>query len=107
MQPAADVMAEALAQVTIHAPAVPVIANVVAGPVDDPDKIRGLLVEQVTGSVRWRESVQWMSQNGVTEAWEIGAGKALSGMIRRIDRAMACKAVGTPEDVKAAAESLG
>lgn len=106
MQPAAEAMAEALADVTLLAPAVPVVANVIAEPVSDPDAIRALLVDQVTGSVRWRESVSWMSENGVTEAWEIGAGKALSGMIRRIDRAIACKAVGTPDDVKAAAESL-
>ncbi|TKZ20868.1 ACP S-malonyltransferase [Shimia litoralis] len=106
MQPAAEAMAEALADVALLAPAVPVLANVIAEPVSDPDAIRALLVDQVTGSVRWRESVSWMSENGVTEAWEIGAGKALSGMIRRIDRAIACKAVGTPDDVKAAAESL-
>ncbi len=106
MQPAAEAMAEALADVALLAPAVPVVANVIAEPVSDPDAIRALLVDQVTGSVRWRESVSWMSENGVTEAWEIGAGKALSGMIRRIDRAIACKAVGTPDDVKAAAESL-
>ncbi len=106
MQPAADVMAEALAGVEIKAPAVPVIANVRAAAVSDPDEIRKLLVEQVTGSVRWRESVQNMAADGVTEFWEIGAGKALSGMIRKIDRANAVRAVGTPEDVKAAAESL-
>ncbi len=106
MQPAADVMAEALAGVKIKAPAVPVIANVRAAAVSDPDEIRKLLVEQVTGSVRWRESVQNMAADGVTEFWEIGAGKALSGMIRKIDRANAVRAVGTPEDVKAAAESL-
>jgi len=106
MQPAADVMAEALAGVEIKAPAVPVIANVRAAAVSDPDEIRKLLVEQVTGSVRWRESVQNMAADGVTEFWEIGAGKALSGMIRKIDRANAVRAVGTPDDVKAAAESL-
>ncbi|MBE1293002.1 MAG: ACP S-malonyltransferase [Rhodobacteraceae bacterium] len=106
MQPAADVMEAALAQVEIKAPAVPVIANVRAAAVTDPDEIRKLLVEQVTGSVRWRESVQNMAADGVTEFWEIGAGKALSGMIRKIDRANAVRAVGTPEDVKAAAESL-
>jgi [acyl-carrier-protein] S-malonyltransferase len=106
MQPAADVMAEALAGVEIKAPAVPVIANVRAAAVSDPDEIRKLLVEQVTGSVRWRESVQNMAADGVSEFWEIGAGKALSGMIRKIDRANAVRAVGTPEDVKAAAESL-
>ncbi|TDK49826.1 ACP S-malonyltransferase [Antarcticimicrobium luteum] len=106
MQPAADVMAEALAGVEIKAPAVPVIANVRAEAVSDPDTIRALLVEQVTGAVRWRESVQYMSAQGVTEAWEIGAGKALSGMIRKIDREIACKAVGTPEDVKAVVEAM-
>ncbi|WP_170414343.1 ACP S-malonyltransferase [Ruegeria atlantica] len=100
MQPAADVMAEALAAVEIKAPAVPLIANVRAEAVSDPDLIRQLLVEQVTGSVRWRESVQYMAAQGVTETWEIGAGKALSGMIRKIDRAIAGKAVGTPDDVQ-------
>jgi [acyl-carrier-protein] S-malonyltransferase len=107
MQPAAEAMAEALATVTIRAPAVPVVANVRAEAVRDPDRIRALLVEQVTGAVRWRESVQYMAREGVTEAWEIGAGKALSGMIRKIDREIASRAVGTPDDVKAAAESLG
>jgi [acyl-carrier-protein] S-malonyltransferase len=106
MQPAADVMEAALAQVEIKAPAVPVIANVRAAAVSDPNEIRKLLVEQVTGSVRWRESVQNIAADGVSEFWEIGAGKALSGMIRKIDRANAVRAVGTPEDVKAAAESL-
>ncbi len=106
MQPAADVMEAALAQVEIKTPAVPVIANVRAAAVSDPNEIRKLLVEQVTGSVRWRESVQNMAADGVSEFWEIGAGKALSGMIRKIDRANAVRAVGTPEDVKAAAESL-
>lgn len=106
MKPAAEVMAEALDQVEINAPAVPVVANVVAEAIDDPTTIRALLVDQITGSVRWRESVMWMAANGVTEAWEIGAGKALSGMIRRIDRSIASKAVGTPDDIKAAVESL-
>ena len=106
MQPAADVMAEALSAVDIAAPKVPLVANVRAGAVTDPDEIRQLLVEQVTGSVRWRESVLYMVAQGVTEVWEIGAGKALSGMIRRIDRALATRAVGTPEDVNAAVEAL-
>ncbi len=106
MQPAADVMAEALAGVEIKAPAVPLVANVRAEAVSDPDMIRALLVEQVTGSVRWRESVQYMAAQGVTETWEIGAGKALSGMIRKIDRSIAGKALGTPDDVKAAVESM-
>lgn len=99
MAPAADVMAEALAAVEIKAPVVPLVANVRAAYVTDPDEIRKLLVEQVTGSVRWRESVMYMAGEGVTEVWEIGAGKALSGMVRRIDRAIACTAVGTPEDI--------
>lgn len=101
MQPAADVMAEALAVVEIKAPAVPLIANVRADVVSDPSEIRQLLVEQVTGSVRWRESVQAMAAKGVTEFWEIGSGKALSGMIRKIDRSLACRQFGTPEAVSA------
>jgi [acyl-carrier-protein] S-malonyltransferase len=106
MAPAADKMAEALANTTISAPAVPVVANVRAEAISDPDTIRQLLVEQVTRSVRWRESVQWMAANGVTDVWEIGAGKALSGMIRRIEKTINCTAVGTSEDAKAAAASL-
>lgn len=104
MQPAADAMAEALAGVEIKAPAVPLIANVRAAPVTDPDEIRELLIAQVTGVVRWRESVLAMAAAGVTEVWEIGAGKALSGMIRRIDRSVATRAVGTPEEVQSAAQ---
>lgn len=106
MRPAAEAMAEALSHVNIERPAVPVVANVVAEAINDPATIRSLLVDQVTGSVRWRESVLWMAQHGVSEAWEIGAGKALSGMIRRIDRSITCRSVGTPEEVKAAADSL-
>ena len=105
MQPAADVMAEALAAVEIKSPAVPLIANVRADVVTDPAEIRALLVEQVTGSVRWRESVQAMASKGVTEFWEIGAGKALSGMIRKIDRSLSSRQVGTPDNAKAAAEA--
>ncbi len=106
MQPAALAMKEALGQVAFREPKVPLVANVVAEAVTDPDRIRDLLVEQVTHSVRWRESVTWMAGQGVTETWEIGAGKALSGMVRRIAREIEARAVGTPEDVKAAAESL-
>lgn len=105
MAPAARVMAEALDDVEINAPAVPLVANVVAEAVTDPALIRSLLVDQVTGSVRWRESVLYMAGKGVTEVWEIGAGKALSGMIRRIEKSIACKAVGSPEDVKAALDA--
>ena len=104
MEPAAEVMAQALEQVHINRPAVPVVANVVAEGITDPATIRSLLVQQVTGSVRWRESVQWMAENGVTEIWEIGAGKALSGMVRRIERSIACAAIGTPDDIKKALE---
>ena len=105
MEPAAEVMAQALEQVDINLPAVPVVANVVAEGITDPATIRSLLVQQVTGSVRWRESVQWMAENGVTEIWEIGAGKALSGMVRRIERSIACAAIGTPDDIKKALEA--
>jgi [acyl-carrier-protein] S-malonyltransferase len=105
MEPAAEVMAQALEQVDINRPAVPVVANVVAEGITDPATIRSLLVQQVTGSVRWRESVLWMAENGVTEIWEIGAGKALSGMVRRIARSIACAAIGTPDDIKKALEA--
>ena len=101
MQPAAEVMAGALAGVAFAAPAVPVVANVRAEAVSDPAELKRLLVEQVTGSVRWRESVEWMAGAGVTEFWEIGAGKALSGMVKRIAKEAVTKAVGTPEDVAA------
>ncbi|MBK0397689.1 ACP S-malonyltransferase [Limibaculum sp. M0105] len=101
MQPAGDRMAEALAGVSIAKPAVPVVANVRAEGVSDPETIRALLVEQITGSVRWRESVSWMAAQGVGELVEIGAGKALSGMARRIDKELGTAAVGTPDEVKA------
>ncbi|PWE30637.1 [acyl-carrier-protein] S-malonyltransferase [Maritimibacter sp. 55A14] len=107
MAPAAAAMDEALSAVTIRAPHVPVVANVRAAPVSDPEEIRRLLVEQVTGAVRWRESVAWMAANGVTETWEIGAGKALSGMVRRIARELETRNVGTPDEVRSAAESIG
>lgn len=99
MAPAADVMAAALEDVEIFAPQVPIVANVRARAIDAPDVIRTLLIEQVTGSVRWRESVLWMAEQGVREIWEIGAGKALSGMVRRIDRDITCAAIGTPGDI--------
>ena len=99
MQPAAERMAQALAEVDINTPSVPVVANVRANAVSDPELIRLLLVEQVTGAVRWRESMAYLAAEGVTEIWEVGAGKALSGMIRRIDRAIACQTIGSPEDI--------
>jgi [acyl-carrier-protein] S-malonyltransferase len=101
MQPAADRMAEALAGVTLKAPAVPVIANVSAGEVTDPETIRALLVEQVTGTVRWRESLSYMAEHGVTQVYEIGAGKVLSGMARRIDERLTGTPIGTPADIQA------
>ena len=106
MAPAAEIMAQALADVTILSPAVPVIANVSAKPVSDPNEIRQLLVAQVTGAVRWRETVSWLGAHGVTDVWEIGAGKALSGMVRRIERSIACRAESTPEDVISAVQNL-
>ena len=99
MEPAAEVMKEALSEATITMPSLPVVANVRAEGVSDPDEIRKLLIQQITGSVRWRESVMWMAQNNVTEIWEIGAGKALSGMVRRIERAIECKNIATPDDI--------
>jgi [acyl-carrier-protein] S-malonyltransferase len=102
MQPAAEAMAAALAGVAIAAPRVPVVANVRAEGVRDPETIRRLLVAQVTGTVRWRESVAWMAGQGVTSFWEIGAGRALSGMIRRILAEAETRAIGTPGDVAAA-----
>ncbi len=106
MAPAADAMKAALADVTIKAPAVPLIANVSAAATQDPDDIRSLLVDQVCGSVRWRECVDTMVDQGVDTFWEIGAGKALSGMVRRIHKPASVLAVGTADNVKAAVEQL-
>ncbi len=105
MEPAARAMEAALADVAIRAPAVPLVANVSAEAVSDPETIRRLLVEQVTGSVRWRESVVWMVAQGVDQFWEVGAGKALSGMIRRIAPGAASLQVSTPDEVAAASTS--
>ncbi len=103
MAPAARRMAEALGDVDVEVPRVPLVANVLAAEVSDPATIRALLVDGVTGSVRWRESVLWMIGAGVTEFWEIGAGRALSGMIRRIDGTRATRSVGTADEVRQAA----
>lgn len=103
MAPAADAMAAALDSVEIRAPRVPVVANVTAQAVSDPDTIRKLLVEQVCHAVRWRESVTWMAGQGVSEFWEIGAGKALSGMVRRIEKGAATRTIGTADEVRGAA----
>lgn len=106
MQPAADAMAEALGKVQVNTPAVPVVANVLATPISDPDEIRKRLVEQVTGTVRWRECVQYMAANGITEVYEIGAGKVLSGLVGRIDKSVKATPVGTPGDIEAVLGAL-
>jgi [acyl-carrier-protein] S-malonyltransferase len=108
MQPAADEMAEALAEARIDAPRAPLVANVTARPVMDPDTIRRLLVDQVTGRVRWRESVEWLAseEGGVDRFAEVGAGKVLTGMVKRIAPDAAGVALNTPADLEAFAASL-
>ena len=101
MQPAADTMAQALAEVTIGKPSPPLVANVVAHAISDPSEIARRLVQQVTGTVRWRECVAYMAQEGVTRFCEIGAGKVLSGLVKRIVGGASATAIGTPEDVHA------
>ncbi len=100
MQPAADAMAEALAKVAIVRPVVPVVSNVLAAAISDPEEIRRRLVEQVTGTVRWRESVQFLAGHGVTRLYEIGSGKVLSGLVKRIVEGVEAVPVGTPDDVE-------
>ena len=99
MQPAADAMAQALAAVTVKRPVVPVVANVRAGPVSEPAEIVQALVAQVTGTVRWRESVAFMAQQGVTTFYEVGAGKVLTGLVKRIAEGARGIAIGTPEGI--------
>lgn len=106
LQPAADAMAEALGRVTVKTPVVPVIANVLAAPISDPEEIKKRLVEQVTGTVRWRECVLAMAAAGVTSLYEIGSGKVLTGLAGRIDKSLKAQAVGTPADIEAAAAGL-
>ncbi|MFQ3254224.1 MAG: [acyl-carrier-protein] S-malonyltransferase [Loktanella salsilacus] len=106
MQPAADVMRGALHDTPMQAPAVPLVANVTALPVTDPDTIRAQLVEQVAGRVRWASSVEWMAAQGVTSFIEIGAGKALSGMIRRIAKEAGTANVGTAAEAVAVAAAI-
>jgi len=105
MQPAADAMREALADVAIHAPAVPLVANVLAAPVRDPDDIRDRLVEQVTGMVRWRESMLYLTSQGVASVYEVGAGRVLTGIARRFD-GLDAKSIGTPDEIEAAVAAL-
>ncbi|MFT3730824.1 MAG: ACP S-malonyltransferase [Hyphomicrobium sp.] len=106
MQPAADAMAEALANVTVNTPVVPVIANVLAQPISDPDAIKKRLVEQVTGTVRWRECVATMAANGVTDFYEIGAGKVLAGLVKRTASTANAVSLGAPSDIDAALAAL-
>ena len=106
MQPAAECMAEALSETVIRPPSVPLVANVLAAPVSGEEGIRTCLVQQVTAMVRWRESVLWMVANGVTSILEVGAGKVLTGLHKRIDRTLNSMAVGSPEDVAAAVDAL-
>ncbi|MFN3232643.1 MAG: ACP S-malonyltransferase [Alphaproteobacteria bacterium] len=99
MAPAADEMADALGAIDIKSPTVPLVANVTAEAVSDPDTIRDLLVKQVTGAVRWRESVGYMADQGVTEVVEVGAGKVLTGMAKRINRELTGISIQTPDDI--------
>ena len=101
MAPAAETMAEALAEISVSPPSVPLVANVTASSVSDPDTIRSLLVEQVTHLVRWRESVEYLRNQGVDKLLELGPGKVLTGLTRRIDREISATAINTPDDIDA------
>ena len=107
MRPAADVMAKALTEVTIRKPASPLVSNVLASAITEPEEIRSRLVEQVTGTVRWRESVAYMASHGVTRFLEIGAGKVLSGLVKRIAEGAVGLSVSSPNDIAAARAFLG
>jgi [acyl-carrier-protein] S-malonyltransferase len=106
MQPAADAMREALDAVTVNAPVVPVVANVEAAPITDPSAIRDALVRQVTGTVRWRESVAYMASQGVDSFYEVGSGKVLTGLVKRIAAGASSVAIGGPDDIAAFKASL-
>jgi [acyl-carrier-protein] S-malonyltransferase len=106
MAPAAEAMRAALANVVKTTPAVPVVANVAVEPLTDPDAIAKSLVEQVTGRVRWRETVEWFGKNGVATLYEIGVGKVLSGLARRINKDIATANIGTPAEIEAAVAAL-
>jgi [acyl-carrier-protein] S-malonyltransferase len=99
MRPAADVMADALGKVCLKPPRVPLVGNVAARPISEPGEIVRSLIEQVTGTVRWRESVLFMARSGVTTFYEIGAGRVLTGLIKRIVETADASAIGTPDDV--------
>ncbi|MEQ1670662.1 MAG: ACP S-malonyltransferase [Hyphomicrobium sp.] len=106
MQPAADAMAEALGKVQVHKPVVPVVANVVATAISDPEEIKKRLVEQVVGTVRWRECVAYMAANGITDFYEIGSGKVLAGLVKRTASTANAASVGTPADIDAVLAAL-
>lgn len=106
MQPAADAMADALSKVTVRAPVVPVVANVVASAISDPEEIKKRLVEQVVGTVRWRECVAYMAANGITDFFEIGSGKVLAGLVKRTAGSVNATSIGTPADIDAAYAAL-
>jgi [acyl-carrier-protein] S-malonyltransferase len=99
-------MARALSEVTIRPPASPLVSNVLAAPISDPDEIRRRLIEQVTGTVRWRESVAYMASQGVTRFFEIGSGKVLSGLVKRIADGAVGVSVGGPADIAGAKDAL-
>ena len=105
MQPAAETMADVLQNVTISRPAVPLVCNVLASAISEPQEIRRRLIEQVTGTVRWRESVAYMAANGVTRFFEIGAGKVLTGLVKRIAEGASGMAIGMPNDIAAAKDA--
>ena len=106
MQPAADAMKDALSNTEMKDPFVPLIANTLASAVTDKEQIREGLVNQVTGQVRWRESVEFMAANGITTLYEVGSGRVLTGLARRIERSLEANSIGSPEDIKSASESL-
>jgi [acyl-carrier-protein] S-malonyltransferase len=105
MQPAAEAMREALSKVEIKAPAIPLVANVLATPISDPEEIRARLVEQITGMVRWRETMLYLKANGVGTVYEVGAGRVLTGIARRFE-GIEARSVGTPEELETAAAAL-
>ncbi len=106
MQPAADAMQDALSNTEMNDPVVPLVANTLASAVTDKEAIREGLVNQVTGQVRWRESVEFMAANGITTLYEVGSGRVLTGLARRIERSLEANSIGSPEDIKSASESL-
>ncbi len=107
MQPAADAMKDALSNTEMKNPVVPLVANTLASEVTDADAIREGLVNQVTGQVRWRESVEYMAANGITTLYEIGSGRVLTGLARRIERSLEANSIGSPDDIKGSAEVFG